>query len=147
MKSLIEDLQTPKHNLNDFFELTKRVLNYLPDVISETREVNGYLILTSSIAGTIKYARPINKQLFIFKNKDFEREFNKFGNILKTIKRKKFQNPIHEYEIIDKIAYTIQQSVGIGLDFLSNPNSARKHVGNRFEELIRLRASLKTHFD
>jgi len=31
----------------------------------------------------------------------------------------------------------MQQSVGAGLDLLVNPNSARKHVGNRFEELIR----------
>ena len=36
------------------------------------------------------------------------------------------------------MVYTIQQSAGIGLDLLDNPNSARKHVGNRFEELLSL---------
>jgi len=32
----------------------------------------------------------------------------------------------------------MQQSIGVGMDFLCNPNSSRKHVGNRFEELIRI---------
>jgi len=41
-------------------------------------------------------------------------------------------------KIIDRTIYTIQQSAGIGLDLLVNPNSARKHVGNRFEELIKV---------
>lgn len=41
-------------------------------------------------------------------------------------------------ETIDKVAYTVQQAIGVGLDLLVNSNSARKHVGNRFEELIRL---------
>lgn len=40
--------------------------------------------------------------------------------------------------VIDKTIYTIQQSIGAGLDLLVNPNSARKHVGNRFEELIKV---------
>lgn len=31
----------------------------------------------------------------------------------------------------------MQQSIGAGFDLLVNPNSARKHVGNRFEELIK----------
>jgi len=44
----------------------------------------------------------------------------------------------NDFFIIDSVTYTIQQSIGIGLDLLVNPNSARKHVGNRFEELIRL---------
>ena len=43
-----------------------------------------------------------------------------------------------EHNIIDSVVYTIQQSIGVGMDFLCNPNSSRKHVGNRFEELIRL---------
>lgn len=42
-----------------------------------------------------------------------------------------------EKEHIDKTLYTIQQSIGAGLDLLLSSNSARKHAGNRFEELIR----------
>ena len=43
-----------------------------------------------------------------------------------------------EYKTVDSVVYTIQQAMGVGMDFLCNPNSSRKHVGNRFEELIRL---------
>mgnify|MGYP001557538538 CR=1 FL=1 len=41
------------------------------------------------------------------------------------------------FELVDSVVYTIQQSIGVGLDLLGESNSARKHVGNRFEELIR----------
>ena len=44
---------------------------------------------------------------------------------------------VWEKELIESILYTIQQSIGVGFDLLANPNSARKHVGNRFEELIK----------
>lgn len=40
--------------------------------------------------------------------------------------------------LIDSVLYTIQQSMGAGFDLLVTPNSARKHVGNRFEELMRV---------
>jgi len=42
-----------------------------------------------------------------------------------------------EKKLIDSILYTIQQSIGAGFDLLVNQNSARKHVGNRFEELMK----------
>lgn len=42
-----------------------------------------------------------------------------------------------EKDCIDRTVYTIQQSIGAGLDLLVAQNSARKHVGNRFEELIK----------
>lgn len=45
---------------------------------------------------------------------------------------------VESYSIIDSVVYTIQQSIGVGFDLLGDPNSARKHVGNRFEELLRL---------
>jgi hypothetical protein len=35
------------------------------------------------------------------------------------------------------VLYTIQQSIGAGFDLLMDPNSDRKHVGNRFEELVK----------
>ena len=43
-----------------------------------------------------------------------------------------------DFEIRFRNLGTIQQSIGIGLDLMMEPNSARKHVGNRFEELIRV---------
>ncbi len=57
MKSLQEDLQTPKQNLDEFADVTKRVLDYLPNIVSERVETRDYTILSSVVAGTTKFAR------------------------------------------------------------------------------------------
>lgn len=137
MKPLQEDLHTPKETLDEFSNVTKRVLSYLPNVVSEKAETRGYIIQSSVVAGTLKFARPINKELFIFDINDFDKKYNEFILIIKKIKKRKAITA-NGYTLIDSVVYTIQQSIGVGMDFLSNPNSARKHVGNRFEELIRL---------
>ena len=137
MKPLPKDLQTPKKSLDDFCEVTKRVLGHLPDIVSERVTARDYIILSSVVAGTSKYARPINNDLFIFDSSAFDTEYKKFLSVIGKIKAKKaiIKN---EYKTIDSVVYTIQQAMGVGMDFLCNPNSSRKHVGNRFEELIRL---------
>jgi hypothetical protein len=136
MIPLPEDLQTPKQNLDEFVDITKRVLGYLPNIISERVEARDYTILSSVVAGTTKFARPVNNSLFINKIEEFEKKYKLFLTTLRQIKnRKKIRR--EDYSAIDTVVYTIQQSIGVGMDFLCNPNSARKHVGNRFEELIR----------
>ena len=137
MKPLSKDLQTPKKSLDDFYQVTKRVLGHLPDIVSEKASARNYLILSSIMAGTSKFARPINNDLFIFDNQVFDNQYKKFFSIIKKIKGKKSITQ-EEYKNIDSVVYTIQQSMGVGMDFLCNPNSSRKHVGNRFEEFIRL---------
>lgn len=138
MNSLIKDLQTPKKTLEEFFEVTKRVLSYLTNVISGKNEVKGYILMFSEVAGTRKLVRPIQNNLFIFDAETFETETNRFISILNKSNNNHENLPEDSYRTIDSVTYTIQQSIGVGLDLLSNPNSARKHVGNRFEELIRI---------
>jgi hypothetical protein len=133
MTPLPEDLQTPKQNLDEFADVTKRVLAYLPNVVSERVETRNYAILSSTVAGTIKFARPINTNLFINDTQVFEDRFKLFLSALRQIKNRD-KVKIEDYFIIDSVVYTIQQSIGVGMDFLCNPNSARKHVGNRFED-------------
>jgi hypothetical protein len=137
MKPLQKDLQMPKKSLDEFFEVTKRVLGHLPDIVSEKATDRNYSILSSVMAGTSKFARPINNNLFIFNSRVFDSQYNEFLSILNKIKNK---NTItkEEHNIIDSVVYTVQQAIGVGMDFLCNPNSSRKHVGNRFEELIHL---------
>lgn len=137
MISLDKDLQLSKKNFADFLQITLRVLDYLPNVISSSEEKNGYYIYSSHIAGNIKYIRPIKKELFISDSKNFKVHFDELERIFNRIKSKSIV-PNKDKVIIDKTIYTIQQSIGAGLDLLVNPNSARKHVGNRFEELIRI---------
>ncbi len=135
--TLVEDLQRPKPNLEEFKTVTVRVLNYITDVINEEVEYQNYLICASTIAGNRKRIRPFNKRLFIRSVEEFSNEFSDFEDVMT-----KLQNGIRTFEDdefykIDRVIYTIQQSIGIGLDLLADPNSSRKHVGTRFEELIR----------
>ena len=137
MLPLDKDLQKVKSSINDFFEITNRVLDYFPNVINNTIEKGDYLISSSNIAGTIKFLRPINRKLFIQEKNVFNDYFQRLILIFENIRNKK--NVTEEDKIIiDRVIYTIQQSIGIGLDLMVNQNSARKHVGNRFEELIRV---------
>lgn len=135
MASLIEDLESSKQNLEEFFEVTKRVLLYIPNVVSNTTTYRDYKILTYSSAGTTKMARPINKILFIDEVPEFENKYNDFIKLMKSFPN--IEDTTDNHNLINSVVYTMQQSIGVGLDFLSEPNSARKHVGNRFEELIR----------
>jgi len=136
MIPLGEDIQKIKQNLIDFRDITIRVLEYLPNVLSGSKEKNNYIIYSSHSAGTTKYLRPINKNLFIEKPSEFEKNFKVLQYVFHKIKSNK-EVLNEEKNIIDTTIYTIQQSIGAGLDLTAHPNSARKHVGNRFEELIR----------
>lgn len=138
MSSLINDLQEKKNTFSEFENLTIRILEYLPNVLSEdVKEKNGYNIHFSQNAGTLKFIRPINQRLFIYSPEIFKVKLAVFKELVEKLKNKHYDWMDLEKELIDSILYTIQQSIGAGFDLLANPNSARKHVGNRFEELIR----------
>lgn len=139
MLPLDKDLKNPKNDLDSFATSTIRVLNYLPNVLSDKKEKGDYLIYTSQIAGTEKYLRPINKKLVLFSEKEFKHTFQELKEIMTNLKNgKRTGYKKDAFEVIDRTLYTIQQITGAGLDLLVNPNSARKHVGNRFEELMRV---------
>jgi hypothetical protein len=137
MLPLDQDLREKKTSLLEFRQITIRALEYLPNVLSGFKEKNGYRIHSSDIAGTIKYIRPINQRLFIYSPDEFVNMFDEFKTLIERLRLKTDNWKESERGIIDSVLYTIQQSIGAGFDLLVNPNSARKHVGNRFEELIR----------
>ena len=138
MIPLEKDLQQKKKSIQEFEEITVRVLEYLPSILSDFKNKSGYKIHSSYIAGTTKYIRPINQKLFIYSSSEFRTKLNKFHTLIEKLKTKNDKWDDSEKELIDSILYTIQQSIGAGFDLLVNPNSARKHVGNRFEELIKV---------
>ncbi len=140
MIALDKDLQKPKTSLEEFKEITIRILNYLPNVISGYNQKDNYKIFFSEIAETKKFVRPINKNMFIENIDSFKDCFKSLNEILLKIGRKE-NITNEERNLIDNTIYTIQQAIGVGLDLLVNPNSARKHVGNRFEELIKVTIS------
>ena len=137
MLALNKDLQEQKNTLAEFENLTIRVLEYLPNVLSDCNEKNGYNIHSSQIAGTIKYIRPINQRLFIYSADEFRNKLIEFRTVIEKLKIRASEWSNSDKKLIDSVLYTIQQSIGAGFDLLANPNSARKHVGNRFEELIK----------
>lgn len=138
MIPLEQDLQLAKKTIQEFEEIAVRVLDYLPMVLGSEKLNNGYKIHSSQSAGTLKYIRPINQRLFIYNSTEFRDSCKKFNNIIQKLKTQNSDWNSDEKQLIDSVLYTIQQSIGAGLDLLVNPNSARKHVGNRFEELIRV---------
>lgn len=131
------DLQQKRNSIDEFTQITKRVLDYLPNVISSFKDKEGYRIYSSVIAGTTRYIRPIKLRLFIQSPESFESKFNDFKVLISKLKKENNNLSLEEKTLIDSVLYTIQQSIGAGLDLLVNPNSARKHMGNRFEELIK----------
>ncbi len=137
MSSLTEDLQKAKGDIHQFRDITVRVLNYLPDVINEETKFGGYQICSSNIAGIRKSVRPFRNDLFIRSGNRFIDSYITFEKILNRLKNEERNFKQGEYLLVDSVIYTMQQSMGIGFDLMVQANSARKHVGNRFEELIR----------
>jgi hypothetical protein len=106
-------------------------------VLNEETEFHGYQICSSNIAGTRKSIRPFRNDLFIRNADLFNDRYDSFEKIITRLKNEERNFDNTNYVIVDSVVYTIQQALGIGLDLMVQSNSARKHVGNRFEELIR----------
>lgn len=137
MLPLDKDLQQRKSSLSDFELVVNRVLSYLPNVLSGFEKKGDYTLFYSNSAGTKKFVRPINQKLFIMNVAEFSKNMNAFNLVLNKIRSKERSYTDSERFLIDSTLYTIQQAIGAGFDLLVDPNSARKHVGNRFEELIK----------
>ncbi len=137
MPSLAEELQTPLPSLNIAIDLSIKVIEFLPKLISSEAEKRGYKIYVSRTGGTTKYVRPININLFYFSPEEMRVASNLFLQTLEKISQGNQDFTDLEKENIDKVVYTIQQSLSAGMDLLINSNAAKKHVGNRFEELLR----------
>lgn len=139
MSTLKEDLTTPQYTLQGFKELTDRVSTYRNDMVSgDYTDTRGYRIQHSQTAGTKKFLRPVRISLFIWEKKEFNNKYDLFLSTLREIKTGRREFDSDSMMNIDRVVYTIQQSIGLGMDLLLHPNSARKHVGNRFEELLRI---------
>jgi len=92
-----------------------------------------------------KITRPLNAAIFSEKSRDFTREFAQFHNLLLDLKRsetkavtKANHHKFIESRGINRVVYTIQQSIGSISDAFEDPNQSRKRVGQVFENLILL---------
>ena len=91
-----------------------------------------------------KITRPLNTDLFFESAGEFKTAFEQF--ILFLADLKKFQQAITaqrgkqsylDSNEINRVVYTIQQSVGSIGDSFDSPNQSRKRVGQLFENLVR----------
>ena len=92
-----------------------------------------------------RITRPLNTDLFLESADDFKVVFERFVTFLADLKR--FQQTVVDQVAeqsyldtneINKVVYTVQQSVGSIGDSFDNPNQCRKRVGQLFENLIKL---------
>lgn len=92
-----------------------------------------------------RITRPLNVNLFIESVKDFDSAFEMFIALLADLKQdqeaaveKKDWKEYVESKEINKVVYTVQQSIGCIGDSFDNPNQSRKRVGQLFETLVKL---------
>ncbi len=92
-----------------------------------------------------RITRPLNTHLFIENEQSFLAEFERCAGFLDDLKI--YQEHIldrpdgkqfMQSNTINKIVYTMQQSIGSIGDSFQNPNQSRKRIGQLFEHLIRL---------
>jgi hypothetical protein len=134
--------------LGDYLAIAKALLKYLSDcnatrIISPTH--SNYVFYQFGKEHGHKITRPLNTDLFIESEDVLESGFDLFMSFLERIK--KYQEQIHkrrstravlETNTVNRIVYTVQQSIGCIGDSFESPNQSRKRIGQLFENLVRL---------
>jgi hypothetical protein len=136
------------NTLEDYFRLCKAFLELLTRtqptrIISPTH--SNYAFFQYGESYGYKITRPLNTSLFIEHVDNFQIAFERFVAFLADLKR--YQGSVVQHERVNryletsevnKVVYTLQQSIGCIGDSFENANQSRKRVGQLFEILIRL---------
>lgn len=92
-----------------------------------------------------KITRPLNTQLFLESSDELSAAFDRFIQFLGDIKKhkqaaadSKGRKRYLESNEINRVVYTLQQSVGCVGDSFENENQSRKRIGQLFESLVKL---------
>lgn len=132
----------------DYSKIVGHFLNFLnkekPTRIVSPSNKNYIFFQFGSKYGN-KITRPLNSDLFIESKSEFLKSYEKFISFLEDLKKfeykiadkKAYKDYIQKREL-NKVIYTIQQSIGCISDSFDNPNQSRKRVGQVFEILIKL---------
>lgn len=136
------------NTLSDYSEIGNQFLRYIQDV-QPTRIISPsspqYIFFQYDTTYAHRITRPLNSQLFIENVVVFNQAFKRFVSFLSDLRRYEHQvieqKGVAEYlqtNEINKIIYTMQQSIGCIGDSFSNSNQSRKRIGQLFERLITL---------
>lgn len=136
------------NRLEDYYQLCKTFLE-LMQKIQPTRIIspthNNYVFYQYGEDYGYRITRPLNTNLFIESESEFDAAFQRFILFLADLKR--HQDTILDQESarryfetseINRVVYTVQQSIGSIGDSFENPNQSRKRVGQLFEVLVKL---------
>jgi hypothetical protein len=150
----LDDLQASVIDKSAFGELThyltlSHTFLALLEKTQPTRIVSpthhNYVFFQYGGAHGHRITRPLNTDLFIEKADSFKTAFERFIAFLSDLKKLERAIVDHaakrgylESNEINKVVYTIQQSVGSIGDSFDNPNQCRKRVGQLFENLVKL---------
>ncbi len=143
LKQLINKAKDKRNfaDLRAYIKFCDEYLSYISDnlqAIIVSQNENHYSFYQYKKEGNFQITRPINSNLMYDAN-GFSTDSKELLKILQNIKtiNKKDENL---RSIINKVTYTIQQSIGSALDGLpaGQSNTARKLNGDLFEHFIRL---------
>jgi len=92
-----------------------------------------------------KITRPLNIDLYLENQEQFDEAFDRFSSFLTDLKQhqEKIANQPGRKEYlasneINRVIYTVQQTLGCVADSFENSNQARKRIGTLFETLIKI---------
>ena len=134
--------------LNDYFAICNTFFQVIqkekPTRIVSPSQSN-YIFYQYAPSYGHKITRPLNSHLFFETVTNFKDAFERFAAFLNDLKkhqdaavrRKGKQNYIDSKEI-NKVVYTVQQSIGCIGDSFENSNQSRKRIGQLFENFIKL---------
>ena len=134
--------------LADYQALTVAFLELLnrsqpTNIISPSR--TSYMFYQYTEEYGFKITRPLNRELFISDIDSFVQAFERFMVLLEDLR--KLQERIVDQKGMDtylaerqinKVIYTVQQSIGCVGDAFADANQTRKRIGQLFERLIKL---------
>jgi hypothetical protein len=139
---------TAFHTLEDYFRLCNTFLGFCQQT-RPTRIVSPkapeYVFYQYGEDYAHRITRPLNTELFFEDGRMFEQVFERWISFLSDLK--KHRGAIVDCKAIDgylrsneinRVVYTLQQSIGCIGDSFRNPNQSRKRVGQLFENLVKL---------
>jgi hypothetical protein len=134
--------------INDYITLCKTFLEFIAEtqptrIVSPTH--HNYIFYQYDQSFDHKITRPLNTDLFIEPPLTFQSTFERFSDFLVDLQQhqefaaeKAEWKSFIEAKDVNKIVYTLQQSIGCIGDSFQSANQSRKRVGQLFENLIRL---------
>lgn len=149
----LEDLQESVRdtsafgNTDDYFKVCHSFL-MLMESIKPTRIISpshqNYIFYQYPSGYNHRITRPLNTNLYIESSKEFNNYVDVFKDFLHDLRTEQELitnvskwNKYIDANFVDKMIYTIQQSIGCIGDSFDNPNQSRKRIGQLFENLIK----------